>query len=98
MNVLVAPAWANHVHHEAAHLWFASRQRAKQRWATCPVTQSGFARVSSSARLVPQARSPIEAIQLLGRMVALPGHEFWADDVSVVSSSHVARKKLATHR
>lgn len=85
------------MHHETAHQWFAGRQRAKRGWATCPVTQSGFVRVSSNARVVPQARSPIEAIQLLGRMVALPGHEFWTDDVSIVSSSHVARQKLMGH-
>jgi toxin-antitoxin system PIN domain toxin len=97
VNVLVALAWPNHVHHEAAHRWFAARQRAKQRWATCPITQSGFVRVSSNARVVPQARSPIEAIQLLARMLALPGHEFWSDDVSIVSSSHVAREKLVGH-
>jgi len=97
VNVLVALAWPNHVHHEAAHRWFAARQRAKLRWATCPITQSGFVRVSSNARVVPQARSPIEAIQLLGRMLALPGHEFWRDDVSIVSSSHVAREKLVGH-
>lgn len=97
MNVLVALAWPNHVHHETAHRWFAGRQRAKQGWATCPITQSGFVRVSSNSRVVPQARSPIEAIQLLGRMLALPGHEFWTDDVSIVSSSHVARQKLMGH-
>ena len=97
MNVLVALAWPNHVHHEAAHRWFAGRQRTKQGWATCPLTQSGFVRVSSNARVVSQARSPIEAIQLLGRIVALPGHEFWTDDVSIVASSHVARKKLLGH-
>jgi toxin-antitoxin system PIN domain toxin len=97
VNVLVALAWPNHVHHEAAHRWFAARQRAKQRWATCPITQSGFVRVSSNARVVPQARLPIEAIQLLARMLALPGHEFWSDEVSIVSSSHVAREKLVGH-
>lgn len=86
------------MHHETAHRWFAARQRAKQGWASCPITQSGFVRVSSNSRVVPQARSPIEAIQLLGRMLALPGHEFWSDDVSIVSSGHVARKKLMGHR
>jgi toxin-antitoxin system PIN domain toxin len=97
VNVLVALAWPNHLHHEAAHRWFAARQRAKQRWATCPITQSGFVRVSSNSRIVPQARSPIEAVQLLGRMLALPGHEFWNDDVSIVSSRYVARDKLVGH-
>jgi uncharacterized protein len=85
------------VHHESAHRWFAACQRAKKRWATCPITQSGFVRVSSNSRVVPQARSPLEAIELLERMVALPGHEFWDDDVSIVASKHVARQKLMGH-
>jgi toxin-antitoxin system PIN domain toxin len=96
--VLVALAWPNHVHHEAAHRWFASRQRARRGWATCPLTQSGFVRVSSNPRLVPEARSPIEAIQLLEQMIALTGHEFWSDDLSITSSRHVARKKLVGYR
>ena len=97
MNVLVSLAWPNHVLHEAAQRWFAARQRAKQRWATCPITQSGFVRVSSNSRIVPEARSPVEAIQLLERIVALPGHQFWSDDTSIVSSRHVARGKLIGH-
>ena len=55
-------------------------------------------RVSSNARVVPEARSPVEAIQLLEQIVALPGHQFWPDDVSIVSSTHVARRKLIGHR
>lgn len=98
MNVLVALAWPNHVHHDTAHRWFAAHQRTRQPWATCPITQSGFVRVSSNSRIVPEARSPLEALQLLERIVALPGHEFWTDDVSIVSSRHVARQKLMGHR
>jgi hypothetical protein len=47
--------------------------------------------------VVPEARSPHEAIGLLERIVALPGHRFWTDDVSIVSSEHVARRKLMGH-
>jgi len=54
-------------------------------------------RVSSNSRIVPEARSPVEAIQLLEQIVALPGHQFWSDDVSIVSSTHVARRKLMGH-
>ncbi len=53
--------------------------------------------MSSNSRIVPEARSPIEAIQLLEQIVALPGHQFWSDDVSIVSSTHVARRKLMGH-
>jgi uncharacterized protein len=98
VNVLVALAWPNHVHHEAAHRWFGAQQKARRGWATCPLTQSGFVRVSSSARIVAEPRSPLEAVQLLERIVALPGHEFWTDDVSIVSSPNVARSKVMGSR
>lgn len=80
MNVLVALAWPNHIHHARARGWFGEVHA--EGWATCPVTESGFVRVSSNVRVIPDARSPAQAIHLLGRMRALPGHEFWSDDVS----------------
>jgi len=80
VNVLVALAWPNHVHHARAMAWFAAIR--DQGWATCPITESGFVRVSSNSRAIPEARTPAEAIDLLARVRALPGHEFWADDVS----------------
>jgi hypothetical protein len=30
-------------------------------------------------------------------MVTLPGHEFWSDDVSILTSRHVARQRLVGH-
>ena len=95
VNVLVALAWPNHVHHVAAHRWFNSVPR---RWATCSVTQSGFVRVSSNPATTPGARTPVEAIALLERIVARPGHEFWADDVSLVEDRSVPRERLMGHR
>jgi len=81
VNLLIALAWPNHVHHELAHRWWSEHQ--SEGWATCPVTQSGFVRVSSNSRAVSEARSPPEAIALLRRIVALPHHEFWADEVAL---------------
>jgi toxin-antitoxin system PIN domain toxin len=72
VNLLVALAWPNHVHHAAALGWFRRNQATG--WATCPLTQSGFVRVSSNSAMVSDARSPQEAIQLLRRIVALPHH------------------------
>jgi toxin-antitoxin system PIN domain toxin len=80
VNVLVALAWPNHVHHARALEWFGPLSGGG--WATSPVTESGFVRVSSNVRVVPGARTPAQAIQLLRRIRALPGHEFWPDDVS----------------
>ena len=44
VNVLIALAWDDHVHHDRAHAWF--RRLANESFATCNVTQSGFVRVS----------------------------------------------------
>lgn len=96
VNVLVALAWPNHVHHESAHRWFERHQSAG--WATCPLTQTGFVRVSSNDRVFPEARSPREALDLLGRIVALPKHVFWMDDTSIVKSRFVSRESLVGYR
>lgn len=96
VNLLVALAWPNHVHHAAALAWFRRNQAAG--WATCPVTESGFVRVSSNPSMVSEVRSPQEAIQLLRRIVALPHHVFWHDDLSIASSEFVDKIRLVGYR
>lgn len=96
VNVLVALAWPNHVHHEAAHRWFAGRHK-RDGWATCSLTEGGFVRVSSNPAL-PQARSPREALELLRRMVAIPGHHFWSDDVSLARDEVGLADRIVGHR
>ena len=96
VNVLIALAWPNHVHHEVALNWFGANQRLG--WATCPVTQAGFVRVSANRRVLPDAVPPHEALALLRRIVALPHHRFWTDDIELVSSKFVAAEKLVGYR
>jgi toxin-antitoxin system PIN domain toxin len=96
VNLLVALAWPTHVHHEAALAWFRRSQATG--WATCPITQSGFVRVSSNSSVVSDAKSPQEAIHLLRRIVALPHHVFWPDDVSAASSEFLDEIRLVGYR
>jgi toxin-antitoxin system PIN domain toxin len=96
INVLVALAWPNHEHHEPANRWFRQNERAG--WATCPLTQSGFVRVSSNPRVIPGAKSPREVVELLRRIVSLPNHVFFFDDISLVASSFVDPGKLKGYR
>jgi uncharacterized protein len=96
VNLLVALAWPNHIHHAAALDWFRRNQAAG--WATCPLTESGFVRVSSNSSVLPDARSPREAIHLLRRIVALPHHVFWHDDVSMASSEFIDEVPLVGYR
>jgi toxin-antitoxin system PIN domain toxin len=95
VNVLVALAWPNHVHHERARAWL--EENHQRGWATCPVTESGFVRVSSNRKVVPEARRPGEAILLLREMTSLRGHVFWADDTSIARSRWVAAERLVGH-
>jgi hypothetical protein len=95
VNVLVALAWPNHVHHNAALDWFEEVGRAG--FATCPVTQSGLVRVSSNKRAIPDARSPSEAREVLRRITALPGHIFWPDDIEIGSNEFIAWERLGSH-
>ena len=96
VNVLVALAWPNHVHHRAAHAWFAGQSH--EGWATCSLVELGFIRVSSNARVTPAAVSPQEAASLLRRMTGMPNHHFWADDVRFAESPHVGLDRVAGHQ
>lgn len=84
INVLLALAWPNHVHHGPARTWFAASHAMG--WMTCGVTESGFIRVSSNVRVTPDARTPAEAAMLLNRICALDGHAFVADSVSLADA------------
>lgn len=96
MNVLVALAWPNHVHHGRARAWF--RATHENGWATCPTTEAGFVRVSSNVRVLPDARPPSECIELLARLRGLPGHAFWTDDVSPTDAAARPFTQLLGHR
>lgn len=96
VNTLVALAWPNHIHHASALHWFSANHA--DGWATCPLTESGFVRVSSSAQATPEAKSPAQAIHLLREIVALPGHTFWKDDISLAHTELVDPSRLVGYR
>lgn len=75
VNVLLALAWPNHIHHVAAHRWFAQNHAVG--WATCPLTQLGFARLAMQPAVV---KVPIlfgDVMEALARMTAHQAHTFW---------------------
>ena len=45
VNVLIALFDSAHLHHEAAHVWFAGN--SARGWRTCPITENGFLRILS---------------------------------------------------
>jgi toxin-antitoxin system PIN domain toxin len=78
-NVLIALAWPNHIHHQEALAWFTAN--AASAFRTCPITQTGFVRISSNRAFTPDAVTPGEALALLARITRMPGHGFWPDDL-----------------
>ncbi len=98
VNLLVSLAWPNHVHHGAAQRWFRSRR--PQPWATTPITECGFVRVSSNRSAITTAVTPSEALTLLGRMRLVSGHVFLPDDLDLVVGEppSVHADRVVSHR
>jgi len=61
--------------------WFARHHRGG--WATCPVTEAGFVRVSSNPTVLPSPIGAESARSVLAALRAVDGHSFLTDDVSV---------------
>jgi toxin-antitoxin system PIN domain toxin len=96
VNVLVALLWTNHEHHQAARDWYKSHQRAG--WATCPLTQAGFVRVSSNPRVVADAPLPAKAIEILKANLNDPTHHFWKDEIPFVDAVALFRDRFTGHQ
>lgn len=81
VNALVALAWDSHIHHAATRNWFAANGASG--WATCPLTESGFVRVSSNPIVLPSAIGVDDARGVLASLRAAGSHRFLLDDVSM---------------
>ena len=82
VNVLIALAWPNHVHHAAARAWFSERQ--EDGWATCPLTEAGFVRVSCNPAVVRHQVTVLDAITVLNGLTQVGNHVFWPLDQSIL--------------
>ena len=77
VSVLIALLWENHDHFELARRWLTTVPR----FATCPLVQLGFARISSIPDL-GYGSMPEQALGLLRKLVADERHRFIPDDLS----------------
>jgi toxin-antitoxin system PIN domain toxin len=82
VNALIALAWDSHIHHVPMREWFAAN--ASQGWATCPITESGFVRVSTNPKVLDTPIGVIDARRVLAALRLAEGHNFLVDDVSLV--------------
>lgn len=96
VNVLIALAWPNHVHHPAARSWF--REHRDGGWATCPLTEAGFVRVSCNPVAVRHSVTPLDAIGVLGKITQLGSHAFWPMDRSLLDLPEAIGPRIQGYR
>ena len=95
VNFLIALTWPSHVDHQIAMSWF--EEHMNEGWATCPFTQAGFVRLSSSPKVIEDAVTPKEAITLLSQVVKMKGHHFWNQDFGIIDKQ-VPTQHISGHR
>ncbi|MDP3176706.1 MAG: hypothetical protein Q8M76_02300, partial [Spirochaetaceae bacterium] len=63
VNFLVALAWPNHSMHSLAARYF--RETREKGFATCPITEAGFVRISLNPQIVSEAKSCAAVLEIL---------------------------------
>lgn len=92
VNVLIALIDPAHVQHDRAHDWFAAK--GKKAWATCPLTENGVLRVVGHPRYPNSPGTPAAVAELMSILLALGGHEFWPDDVTLFDQQRIDSTRL----
>lgn len=81
VNVLIALFDATHIHHEAAHDWFADHRA--HGWATCAMTENGFVRVLANPQAAVDSGRIPAIVERLKTFCGSGHHAFWPDDLSL---------------
>lgn len=100
VNVWLALVDPDHEAHERVHAWLEQwlTRPDPDGWASCAITQNGFARIISSSAY-PNAVSPRRAVELLVTATSAREHEFWPCDVQlgdVVDVTHLVGPRQIT--
>jgi len=86
VNVLIALLDPAHPHHAPALAFF--KRVSFEGWATCPLTENGLLRIFGNPLYPGGPGSPTEARILLNSLTAMPGHQFWTDQVSLTDTDY----------
>jgi len=85
-------SWRDHEFHLPARRWLLNRRG--NLWATCPLTEAEFVRLSAQAKVVKVA----EALSVLERNCADPDHVFWPQDYPFREVRPEIRARLFGHQ
>ncbi len=95
VNMLLALSDAKHPHHPRAQRWRAADGAAG--WASCPLTQNGFLRISTQKAYSNPIPIP-EAFAVLHRLTTRPDHAFWPDDFSLLDTTLIDHSRVLSPR
>ena len=96
VNVLIAATWPAHQAHERVQQWLAAH--AREGWATCPLTESAFVRITSNPAFSPNALTVADALDLLRANLGHPSHRFREDDIPFLQSVETFDDRLVGYR
>ncbi|MFM9903248.1 MAG: TA system VapC family ribonuclease toxin [Pyrinomonadaceae bacterium] len=97
VNVIIALHDPSHTHGELAHEWWS--ENSSKGWASCPISEIGFIRISSGPRYSPETRfTPGDCIEMLSAFIERNDHEFWPDSVSFSHKETFSGDLIATPR
>jgi len=91
VNVLLALMDSDHIHHQPALAWWRSDRGYG--WASCPLTQNAFVRISCQ-KGYPGRQTAAQAIEQLRLQLAEPSHAFWSDDISIADDGVFERGRI----
>jgi predicted nucleic acid-binding protein len=62
------------------------------------LVQIAFIRISSNPKIIADAVTPRDALEVLKKIVAVPGHHFWPDTVAPTDAGAFASAAFVGHR
>ena len=91
VNALLALVDKEHEFQPKIRAWWTANKAGG--WATCAITQNGFARIMSQPHYSNPAPT-MDAIQLLAMGLEDGDHTFWPDDISITDDQLFERARI----
>jgi hypothetical protein len=95
VNVLISLTWPNHVHHDLVRMWF---RKLDGPWATCPLTQTSFVRISSNPAIVGETVQPQQALNILKELTSMSNHSFLHRSIDLTEIKDIPHQLFFGHR
>lgn len=91
LNTLIALAEPDHEFHKPAENWFQAE--GKENWGVCPLTESGFIRITTHPKYRPASRTVQQAAAVLASFAKHPGYRYWpiVDSWATLTAPFAAR-------